>query len=60
MIYGDTKLCTLVNLKKGIFLIVFYLWSGGIYKYVKNGQVRINKITGTVESYNDSSLEWEK
>lgn len=34
-----------------IFLFIFYLYSGGIYKYnFEHGVIRINKVTGTLES----------
>lgn len=41
-------------------LFILYLWSGGIYKYnEKYGfQVRVNKITGSLEAYSKHKSNW--
>ena len=40
-----------------IFLFIFYLYSGGIYKYhfEHNAVMRVNKITGVFESLNNGN-----
>jgi hypothetical protein len=41
-----------------IFLVIFYLWSGGLYEYKTSNsglpQFRINKVTGNIQILDNS------